>query len=125
MNNQAVTYASAGEFLKQRMKYCLNIYLSSFCGHYIKSYRKIKQRPSEYLSIRAKFMGGDKKLNSKEERKIDYQVHSYSAGWNKSVNSERKPGYIFSSFIGTGCKVCADSLFHLILTTGEGRPTAR
>lgn len=69
MNNQAVTYASAGEFLKQRMKYCLNIYLSSFCGHYIKSYRKIKQRPSEYLSIRAKFMGEIRNLIQKRKGK--------------------------------------------------------
>lgn len=43
-------------FFKKRMKYCLNIYLSSFCGLFIKSYRKIKQRPSKYLSIKAKFM---------------------------------------------------------------------
>lgn len=54
----------------KKVKYYLNIYLSSLCGHYVRSYRKVKQRLSEYLSMKAKLHGGGKKHNSKEKNKI-------------------------------------------------------
>lgn len=55
--NSRQMHAKCKKKKRERMKYCLTIYLSSLSGHFVKRYRKIKQRSSEYLSAKPDFMG--------------------------------------------------------------------
>lgn len=91
-DKQAVTDASACKFLKWVCEVVL--ILSSHCGQYAKSYKKIKWRSPVFLSMKSKLHGRDQK----RWKGNVWPEHSYSARWNTSVSSERKLEYIFSSY---------------------------
>lgn len=98
------------------MNYCLNISSSSHWAQYAKSDRKINAIRVSVHEVRNSW----RDRNIIQKRRLYNQVYYYSAGWNKSVNSESKWEYAFGSYFW--CRIWDMCCFIFIISFNPHNP---